>query len=272
MEKQDNLSIAHRYLSNTISKVTSLPTHELKNYNTAENVNSFFFTHDFGTYELEAKFSYGEVSPQKVALLIHGGNSDLSSLTPLEELLRSKNIATLSFNLSGLNNTSETKSSLSQNINESMTFYSLLKKVDIVIGYSLGSYIAIHLAKKFQIDELILLCPAIYSDQAVNKMYGPDFKNEISKPYSFYSSSIWNFLMSYRKNVLIIYGELDGVKTNNGKSKGFYEINEVTKYSPIPYEIVQTFKTISMRKANFNLIIEKGKDHYLIKNIRKYNI
>ncbi len=51
-------------------------------------------------------------------------------------------------------------------------------------------------------------------------MYGPDFKNEISKPYSF-SSSIWNFLMSYRKNVLIIYGELDGVKTNNGKSKGF---------------------------------------------------
>ncbi len=42
MEKQDKLSIAHRYLSNTISKVTSLPTHELKNYNTAENVNSFF--------------------------------------------------------------------------------------------------------------------------------------------------------------------------------------------------------------------------------------
>jgi Predicted hydrolases or acyltransferases (alpha/beta hydrolase superfamily) len=272
MEKQDNLSIAHRYLSNTISKVTSLPTHELKNYNTAENVNSFFFTHDFGTYELEAKFSYSEGSPQKVALLIHGGNSDLSSLTPLEELLRSKNIATLSFNLSGLNNTSETKSSLSQNINESMTFYSLLKKVDIVIGYSLGGYIAIHLAKKFQIDELILLCPAIYSDLAINKMYGPDFKNEISKPYSFYYSSIWNFLMSYRKNVLIIYGELDGVKTNNGKSKGFYEINEVTKYSPIPYEIVQTFKTISMRKANFNLIIEKDKDHYLIKNIRKYNI
>lgn len=103
-------------------------------------------------------------------------------------------------------------------------------------------------------------------------MYGPDFKNEISKPYSFYNSSIWNFLMSYRRNVLIIYGELDGVKTNNGKSKGFYEINEVTKYSPIPYEIVQTFKTISMRKANFNLIIEKDKDHYLIKNIRKYNI
>lgn len=68
MEKQDNLSIAHRYLSNTISKVTSLPTHELKNYNTAENVNSFFFTHGFGTYELEAKFSYGKGSPQKVAL------------------------------------------------------------------------------------------------------------------------------------------------------------------------------------------------------------
>ncbi|MDC5395543.1 alpha/beta hydrolase, partial [Acinetobacter baumannii] len=65
-------------------------------------------------------------------LLIHGGNSDLSSLSPLENLLRSKNIGTLSFNLSGLNNTSETKSSLSQNINESMVFYRLLKKVDIV--------------------------------------------------------------------------------------------------------------------------------------------
>ncbi|MFW1923351.1 hypothetical protein [Acinetobacter geminorum] len=86
--------------------------------------------------------------PLSTPLLIHGGNSDLSSLSPLEELLRSKNIATLSFNLSGLNNTSKIKSSLSQNINESMTFYSLLKKVDIIIGYSLGGYIAINLAKK----------------------------------------------------------------------------------------------------------------------------
>ncbi|MFW1892415.1 hypothetical protein [Acinetobacter geminorum] len=32
MEKQDKISIAHKYLSNTISKVTNEPTHELKNY------------------------------------------------------------------------------------------------------------------------------------------------------------------------------------------------------------------------------------------------
>ncbi|MFW1923352.1 hypothetical protein [Acinetobacter geminorum] len=78
--------------------------------------------------------------------------------------------------------------------------------------------------------------------------------------------------MSYRKNILIIYGELDGIKTNNGKSKGFYEINGTTQYSPIPYEIVQAFKKISIRKANFNLRIEKNKDRYLIKNIKEYNI
>ncbi|MGB8810544.1 MAG: alpha/beta hydrolase [Acinetobacter calcoaceticus] len=272
MQKQDKISIAHKYLSNTISKVTNQPTHELKNNNPVENENSFFFIHNFGTYELEAKFNYCDGFPEKIALLIHGGNSDLSSLSPLEDLLRRENIATLSFNLSGLNSTSKTKSSLSQNINESISFYSLLKKVDIVIGYSLGGYIAINLAKKFQIDQLILLCPAIYSDQAVNKMYGNEFKNEISKPYSFYSSSIWHFLMEYKREVLIIYGELDGIKTNDGKSKGFYEINGMTQYSPIPYEIVQTFKKISIRKANFNLIIEKDKDHYLLKNIKTYNI
>lgn len=272
MENQDMISIAHKYLSNTISKVTKLPMHKLKNEYSVENENSFFFVHDFGTYELEAKFSYCNGFPQKIALLIHGGNSDLSSLSPLEDLLRIENIGTLSFNLSGLNSTSKTKSSLSQNINESIAFYSLLKKVDIVIGYSLGGYIAIHLAKKFQVDQLILFCPAIYSDQAVNKTYGNEFKNEISKPYSFYSSSIWHFLMNYRKDVLIVYGELDGIKTNDGKSKGFYEINGMTQYSPIPYEIVQTFKKISIRKANFNLIIEKNKDHYLLKNIKTYNI
>jgi|GEM_PF-3363119 len=272
MQKQDMISIAHKYLSNTISKVTKLPLHKLKNNNPIENESSFFFIHDFGTYELEAKFSYCDGFPKKVALLIHGGNSDLSSLSPLEDLLRKKNIGTLSFNLSGLNSTSKTKSSLSQNINESIAFYSLLKKVDIIIGYSLGGYIAINLAKKFQIDQLILLCPAIYSDQAVNKIYGNDFKNEISKPYSFYSSSIWHFLMEYKKEVLIVYGELDGIKTSDGKSKGFYEINGMTQYSPIPYEIVQTFKKISIRKANFNLIIEKDKDHYLLKNIKTYNI
>lgn len=272
MQKQDMISIAHRYLSNTISKVTNSPTHRLKNEDAVKNENSFFFIHNFGTYELEAKFSYCDGYPQKVALLIHGGNSDLSSLSPLEDLLRKKNIATLSFNLSGLNTTSKTKSSLSQNIYESITFYNLLKKVDLVIGYSLGGYIAINLAKKFQIDQLVLLCPAIYSDQAINKMYGNEFKNEISKPYSFYSSSIWIFLMEYKREVLIVYGELDGIKTSDGKSKGFYEINGTTKYSPIPYEIVQTFQKISMRKNNFNLIIEKDKDHYLIKNIKSYNI
>lgn len=272
MQKRDEISIAHKYLSNTISKVTNFPTHKLKNNNPIENESSFFFVHDFGTYELEAKFNYCDGFPQKIALLIHGGNSDLSSLGPLENLLRRENIGTLSFNLSGLNSTSKTKSSLSQNINESTAFYSLLKKVDIVIGYSLGGYIAINLAKKFQIDQLILLCPAIYSDQAVNKIYGNDFKNEISKPYSFYSSSIWHFLMEYKREVLIVYGELDGIKTDDGKSKGFYEINGMTQYSPIPYEIVQTFKKISIRKANFNLIIEKNKDHYLLKNIKTYNI
>lgn len=272
MENQDMISIAHRYLSNTISKVTKLPMHQLKNEDSVENESSFFFVHDFGNYELEAKFNYCNGFPEKIALLIHGGNSDLSSLSPLENLLRKKNIATLSFNLSGLNTTSKTKSSLSQNINESIAFYSLLKKVDIVIGYSLGGYIAINLAKKFQIDQLILLCPAIYSDQAVNKIYGNEFKSEISKPYSFYSSSIWNFLMEYKREVLIVYGELDGIKTDDGKSKGFYEINGMTQYSPIPYEIVQTFKKISIRKANFNLIIEKNKDHYLLKNIKTYNI
>ncbi|CAI3107602.1 hypothetical protein MWMV18_MWMV18_02550 [Acinetobacter calcoaceticus] len=78
--------------------------------------------------------------------------------------------------------------------------------------------------------------------------------------------------MEYKKELTIVYGELDGIKTDNGKSKGFYEINGITKYSPIPYEIVQTLKKISMRKANFNFIIEKDKDHYLLKNIRNYNI
>lgn len=268
MENQDMISIAHRYLSNTISKVTKLPMHKLKNEDSVKNKNSFFFIHNFGTYELEAKFNYCDGFPERIALLIHGGNSDLSSLHPLESLLRKKNIGTLSFNLSGLNSTSKTKSSLSQNINEAIFFYSLLKKVDIVIGYSLGGYIAINLAKKFTIDRLVLLCPAIYSDQAVNKIYGNEFKNEISKPYSFYSSSIWHFLMEYKREVLIVYGELDGIKTDDGKSKGFYEINGVTQYSPIPYEIVQIFKKISMRKANFNLIIVKNTDHYLLRNIK----
>ncbi len=48
--------------------------------------------------------------------------------------------------------------------------------MDIVIGYSLGGYIAINLAKKFQIDRLILLCPAIYSDQAVKKCMEPNLR------------------------------------------------------------------------------------------------
>ncbi|MCU4423936.1 alpha/beta fold hydrolase [Acinetobacter sp. WU_MDCI_Abxb74] len=271
MENQDMISIAHRYLSNTISKVTKLPMHKLKNEDPVKNKNSFFFIHNFGTYELEAKFNYCDGFPERIALLIHGGNSDLSSLHPLESLLRNKNIGTLSFNLSGLNSTSKTKSSLSQNINEAIFFYSLLKKVDIVIGYSLGGYIAINLAKKFTIDRLVLLCPAIYSDQAVNKNYGNDFKKEISKSYSFLSSSIWSFLIKYEREILIIYGELDGVETKEGKSKGFYEINGMTKYSPIPYEIVQIFKKISMRKANFNLMMVKNTDHYLLRNIKKYN-
>lgn len=82
----------------------------------------------------------------------------------------------------------------------------------------------------------------------------------------------FGFLNGNKREITIVYGVLDGIKTDNGKSKGFYEINDITNYSPIPSEIVQTLKKISMRKANFNFIIEKDKDHYLLKNIRNYNI
>lgn len=54
--------------------------------------------------------------------------------------------------------------------------------------------------------------------------------------------------MEYKREITIVYGELDGIKTDNGKSKGFYEINGITKYSPIPYEIVQTLKKFPCEK------------------------
>lgn len=204
-------------------------------------------------------------------MLIHGGNSDLSSLYPLTKLLHKNNINSLSFNLSGLSNTGIENSSILTNINESIVFYENLKKVDMLIGYSLGGYIAIKLALKFKIKKLILLCPAIYSDQAINKKYGFEFKKEISKPYSYNMSSVWSYLDQYENEILIIYGSLDGIKTKNGQSKGFYYEQGITKYSPIPYDVMLGFKNLSINNQNIKFKIEKNIDHYLIKNLDNDN-
>lgn len=198
------------------------------------------------------------------ALAIHGGRSDLSTLDPILIQLRDQGICSLSFNMSGHNKTVSIPSSIEKNIHEALAFAKNLKSLDTIIGYSLGGYIALKVAQQLDLKNIILFCPAVYSDNAIHALYGEAFKQAISAPFSYAHSSMWSYLEKFDGHLVVLYGEYDGQPAGNGGSKGLYVDHQYQRYSPIPEFVVQQFESIcSMNPDKRKFIKVAGADHHL---------
>ncbi|WP_081694745.1 alpha/beta hydrolase [Halomonas huangheensis] len=222
---------------------------------------------------------YTRKTSNPTLLAIHGARSNLESLDHLlHNLLTQRNIHSASFDLSGHHtdqNLMGEQSSLHRNLSEAQHLAGIFKpNINTLLGYSLGGAIALKLAERHRhtFEKLILVCPAIYSEEAYSRPFGKEFKTAITQPYSFLNSSSYEFLRSFTGRVLLIIGEHDGLRAMDyekceGSSVGLISSCDGSAlYSPIPAEVIEGIE--SATNAKLKKLIIPGCDHHILSKLR----
>jgi pimeloyl-ACP methyl ester carboxylesterase len=81
----------------------------------------------------------------------------------------------------------------------------------LLMGNSMGGFIAASLATKVNSDGLILMCPALYDDSALDVPFDHRFTELIRAQDSYERSTLPNRLRNYKGHVLLLIGSDDRV-------------------------------------------------------------
>lgn len=81
----------------------------------------------------------------------------------------------------------------------------------IVCGASMGGYIAIRMLELYEIETLILFCPALYGAKAYAVPFDCGFSEIIRSPNSWQNTDVLGLLENFSGKLLIIMGENDEV-------------------------------------------------------------
>jgi hypothetical protein len=226
-------------------------------YFSEEHTNVAYFEHtfehaegDFDSYQLEARIAYNDKREQPWVLSIHGARADFTKSDAVTIGLQQKGYSILGMNLSGHSPAgvlASEQTTLSNNIGEVAAFYQYLSphRQKVVIGYSMGGTSALKLLEEHadEIDKLILFYPGIYSRESYNKHFGTDFRTVIAEPYSYRQNDVIALLEKFKGKLLLIKGQYDGLDPTKygkpaGTSVGEVEIDGITRYSPIPKDVI----------------------------------
>jgi pimeloyl-ACP methyl ester carboxylesterase len=112
----------------------------------------------------------------------------------------------------------------------------------VIIGSSMGGYIALKMLEVFTPKSLILFCPALYSQEAYSTPFTNQFTEILRKPDSWKDTDVLSPLQNFKGNLLVFIGTEDTVippgvidlidqNSNNTKKK------EIIKISGSPHGI-----------------------------------
>ena len=210
-----------------------------------------YFEHDFQGYSLEGRMLYNQAHDDPWVLSIHGARADFTKSDAVSLGLQKRGYSVLGMNLSGHSEAGVLKleeTSLQNNVDEAEAFFGYLdsEKKKVVIAYSLGGTPALKLLEKHaaEIDKLVLFYPGIYSKDAYDKHFGSEFREVISKPYSYRDNDMLSLLEAFPGKLLLLHGQYDGLdpvqygKPTGGGSAGEVEVDGIKYYSPIPKEVI----------------------------------
>lgn len=147
-------------------------------------------------------------------LVLHGAGFAQRKLSwPLVEELAQINTASVTFDYSGHGESSaNTDRSLSKRVKEASEVFEKFKKsITTVIAFSMSGYVALHIAKKYHPETIILFAPAIYDTKAFEVPFGPEFSKVIRAENSWRNSDSKELLESFTGKLLIFIGENDEV-------------------------------------------------------------
>jgi pimeloyl-ACP methyl ester carboxylesterase len=162
------------------------------------------------TGDVISKNSHPEV------LILHGaGNASRGDFRLFRQQLLNHAISSAAFDFVGHGDTDgelANSSLLSRTRQACRVVDSLnLQQPFSVIGASMGAYIAVKLLEQYQIKNLILIVPAMYTAMAYAVPFNKGFTEIIRQPQSWDDSDAWDILSGFRGRLLIIAAENDTV-------------------------------------------------------------
>lgn len=80
-----------------------------------------------------------------------------------------------------------------------------------LIAASMSAHTAIQLTQFFNVENLVLLVPAVYTRRAYHLPFGPEFSAAIRVPESWSESDAFDVLAGFRGNILVVAAECDDV-------------------------------------------------------------
>jgi pimeloyl-ACP methyl ester carboxylesterase len=151
-------------------------------------------------------------SPQ--VLVLHGaGNSNRGRFQMLRGQLFDRRISSAAFDFVGHGDTGGDlkSSSLCSRTRQACRVVDALNLQQplSVIGASMSAYTAVKLLEHYQIKNLILLVPAMYTSRAYSIPFNRGFSEIIRQPQSWIQSDAWRLLADYTGRLLIVAAEND---------------------------------------------------------------
>jgi uncharacterized protein len=160
----------------------------------------------------------GDIIPSGITpqiLILHGGGSaNISRYRHLRIRLAEKGFSSYAFDYIGHGETGGELEGSSLKERADLTIEAIKQMSvlpDTILGSSMGAYTAIRMLEHFDIKNLILFVPAIYSDESYEIPFGPQFTMAITKPFSWEKSVAWDLLSKFGGNLLVVKAEKDEV-------------------------------------------------------------
>lgn len=170
--------------------------------------------------DLFAIGSFDNPNGSGVLFLSGGANIPLkeSFYPDLQQRLQENGVNSLSFDFRGVGASSIPleQTSLMTRVEDAKAASKLLNsKIQgklFVVGLSMGGSTAIQLASDVDFfDGIALIYPAAYSNVARTKLFGEQFKTEISKPNSWQTAPEFEEIERYNGDLFLAYGEKDAI-------------------------------------------------------------
>jgi pimeloyl-ACP methyl ester carboxylesterase len=109
-----------------------------------------------------------------------------------------------------------------------------------VFGASMGAYNAIRMTQSHHVDALVLIVPGVYTPDAYEVPFGPDFSTVIRRERSWADSDAWEILSRFEGRLLVIAAENDAT---------------------IPLEIPERLVAAATRAQSRQLHVVQGAEH-----------
>lgn len=211
-------------------------------------------------------------SMQSSVLFLHGaGQSTRLLFDPIRCALFAHQIPSIAFDFIGHGETRGClrSSSLLQRFKQSCQIIESLNITQplSIIASSMSGYIAIKLLEKYQIENLILIVPAIYHAASFSVPFNQGFSDMIRQHQSWLQSDAWQLLQHYRNNLLLVSAENDEVVPLEIIQKIYYSASHAHKkwhiVSQSPHKILaflaQHPKELQAVNNSILDVITKGK-------------